>query len=128
MSHRAERLAAAIERAVREVLARGLADERIRGLVTVTGVRLSGDHKEATITVSVLPEQHESLTLHGLNSAAPHIRRQVGEKFDVREVPQLRFSLDRTLKKEAAVLRDIDRAAADLEARAKNAQPEESGG
>lgn len=115
----AAQLAAAIDRAVREVIARGLQDPRVAGLITVTGVTLSPDLREAEVGVSVLPPEREELTLHGLRSAAAHIRREVGELISTRTMPQLRFRLDHSARKQAALLRDLDRAKADLEARSK---------
>lgn len=116
-AHKLERLAASIERAVRQVLARGLADERIRGLITVTGVKVLGDLSEAVISVSVMPEEHQDLTLHGLNSAAAHVRHEVGELVDTRQLPKFRFRLDKTLKKQASVLAALEAAKDDLEKR-----------
>ena len=116
-AHKLERLAASIERAVREVLSRGLADDRIRGLITVTGVKVLGDLTEATINVSVLPEDKEELTLHGLNSAASHVRHEVGELIETRQLPKFRFRLDRSLKMQASVLAALEAAKDDLEKR-----------
>lgn len=111
-AHRLERLASAIQRGVQQVLARGLADERIRGLITVTDVKVLGDLTEAVVSISVLPAEHESLTLHGLNSASAHIRHELGELVETRQLPRLRFRLDKSLKKQAALLGAIDQAKA----------------
>jgi ribosome-binding factor A len=112
--HRISRLESAIERAVREVLARGLGDPRVRGLVTVTGVRVLPDLSEARVRVSILPAEGAEVAMHGIVSSAGHIRREVGRLIDTRVLPPLRFELDDSLKREAAVLRDIDRAKEDL--------------
>jgi len=116
-NRRTLQISSAIERAVREVLARGLSDPRVSGLITVTDVKLNDDLAEAVVGVSVLPEEKESLTLHGIQAATSHIRREVGKLVQSRQLPQLRFELDRTLKKQAGVLRVIDQASADLERR-----------
>ncbi|MDX2132635.1 MAG: 30S ribosome-binding factor RbfA [Planctomycetota bacterium] len=121
-----EQLTAAIDRAVREVLARGLQDPRVSGLITVTEVRLSPDLREADIGVTVLPLEKEPLTLHGLQSAAAHIRREVGDLVHTRQMPVLRFRADHTVRKQAALLRDLDRARADLEARERGSSGEEA--
>ncbi len=113
MNRRAQQLASTLDRAVRAVLARGLQDPRVRGLVTVTGVHVGEDLREAVVSVSILPQEYEELTVHGLEGAAAHIRHEVSELVEVRKVPTLRFRLDRSLKKEAAVLAAINRAAAE---------------
>ncbi|MBL0922050.1 MAG: 30S ribosome-binding factor RbfA [Phycisphaerales bacterium] len=116
MSRRTEQVRAALERAVQEALARKIADPRISGLITVTGVRLSGDETTATVRVSVLPVEKQDLTLHGLNHAAEHIRREVGGRIVIRRMPRLVFELDANLKKEAETLAAIARIAQEREA------------
>ncbi|MFA6044353.1 MAG: 30S ribosome-binding factor RbfA [Phycisphaerales bacterium] len=134
-THKLERLAASIERAVRQVLAKGLADDRIRGLITVTGVKVLGDLSEAVISISVMPEDKQDLTLHGLNSAAAHVRHEVGELVETRSLPKFRFKLDKSLKLQASVLAALEAARDDLEKRKAaglvtepEAEPEESDG
>lgn len=117
MSRRAEQLASAIDQAVRQILTRGLQDPRVSGLVTVTSVRVLDDLSEAVVGISVLPEDKEELTIHGLQSAAAHIRREVGKLVETRQIPPLRFRADRSAKKQAALLHDLDKARADLERR-----------
>lgn len=115
MTRRNEQFAAEITRAVQQVLARGLQDPRISGLITVTTVKVTEDLHDATVFVSVLPEKSQDLTLHGLQGAAAHIRRQVGEVINARRLPELHFHLDTSLKKEAAVIRALAQAAAERE-------------
>ncbi|MBL8764326.1 MAG: 30S ribosome-binding factor RbfA [Phycisphaerae bacterium] len=112
MSHRKEQLAATIDRSLRAILARGLQDPRVRGLITVTGVVLTPDLRSARVKVSILPEDAQRLTFQGLVHAAPHLKHQLGEALDLRRTPDLIFELDESLKRQAAVLRDLARAAA----------------
>ncbi len=109
MSRRHEQLAAALERAVRTALSRGLADPRIKGLITVVGVDLASDLKTATVRVSVLPEEAEATTLHGLEAAAAHVRHAIADDIPLQHTPHLRFRVDRSLKEHAAVLATINR-------------------
>ena len=117
MSHRIEQLTSAIERGVRAVFARGFSDPRISGLITVTSVRVLPALSQAIINVSVLPQEKEQLTLHGLSSAAKHIRHEVGEIVNTRTLPHFQFKLDSSLKKEAAILRELDKVRQDLATR-----------
>jgi ribosome-binding factor A len=107
MSHKPDQLAAEIQKAVQEVLARGLSDPRITGLITITKARVQADLKRAELFVSVLPVERQSLTMHGLHSAEKHIRRQISDMIRTRSIPELVFVLDGSLKKEAAVLEDL---------------------
>lgn len=103
-SHRIEQLQSTLRRALQQVLARGLNDPRARGMITVTGLTLSQDLREATVLVSVFPHEHESLTMHAVRHAARHIRRQAGELVAMEKVPELHFKLDVSLRKQAEVL------------------------
>lgn len=123
MTHRLEQLTAAIDRALREVFARGFSDPRISGLITITGVRVLPDLSQAIISISVLPQEKEELTLHGISSAAKHIRREVGEIVNTRTLPHFSFRLDSTIKKEAALLKELDRVRADLATRPPAPEP-----
>lgn len=109
MSHRLEQLASSIQRGLQDIIARGLNDPRIRGLITITKVRVLEDHSRAIIGVSILPEEKQNLVLKGLQAAAAHIRRELGEKVRTRELPRLDFELDLSLKKEAEVLKALSR-------------------
>lgn len=114
MSHRPKQVASSLQRAIQQVINRGLQDPRVRGLITVTEVRVSDDLRDATVMVSVTPEEHETLTLHGIRSAARHIRRAAGELVRMRTLPTLHFKLDRTGKEQAKIIAAINRAVSDL--------------
>jgi len=111
MSHRQEQLNAVLHRAVQSVIARGLNDPRISGLVSVTKVDVAPDKKTATVFVSVLPADRSTLVMHGLRSAALHVRSKVGDMVEMRRVPHFKFELDESLKKQAEVLAAIQRGA-----------------
>jgi ribosome-binding factor A len=116
---RTEKVAAAMRRALQEAIAR-VHDPRVRGLITVTGVDLSDDMREAVARISVLPESSQELTLHGLRSAAGMLRREVGDAVRIKRLPTLSFELDDSLKRQARVLSAIARVQPE-------ASPEEPG-
>lgn len=111
MSRRTEQLSSTLQRAIQQVLARGLADPRYGGLVTVTGLKITEDLKNADVLISVLPEEKQELTMHAIRHAAAHIRREAAELVAMRTLPTLNFRLDLSLKKQAEVLRAISKAA-----------------
>jgi ribosome-binding factor A len=117
---RHDQIASLLRESIQEVLARGLSDPRVRGLVSVVEVKLSTDLRQATVLVSVLPADREELTLHGLRHAAAHIRSQVARAVELRRVPELVFKTDARLKKEAGVLGAI----AQIERERRERQPE----
>jgi ribosome-binding factor A len=92
---RPARVAHEYQRELSEVLARGLKDPRIKGLVTVTGARMSPDLKEVTAFVSVLGEEAvREETLAGLRAASSWLQREVGRNLRLRHVPHLRIAYD----------------------------------
>ncbi|HZW08648.1 MAG TPA: 30S ribosome-binding factor RbfA [Phycisphaerales bacterium] len=117
MSRRTDKVAAALQRALQDLLVRGLQDPRIKGLVTVTKVRVTEDLTTAFVSVSVLPAEDEPLTLHGLRAAAAFIRRELGEVVPMRKLPALDFQLDRSIKREAEVLAALERVRREREER-----------
>jgi len=110
MGVQADKISAQIHRSVQGVLSRGLNDPRVKGLVTVTRVDLSGDLLNATVLVAVHPESHADITMHGLRSAAAHIRHSIADALETRRTPHLSFKLDQGFRQEArvhAALREI---------------------
>ncbi|MBX3386649.1 MAG: 30S ribosome-binding factor RbfA [Phycisphaeraceae bacterium] len=128
MNQRVERVASTLREALQAVIARGLADPRARGLITVTEVRVTDDLKKADVFVSVLPDEHQELTLHSLRHAARHIRRQAGELMALRELPELVFKTDRGIKQQAAVIEALAKVRAErqqtAESEASDDQPD----
>ncbi len=125
MTRRVEQVSKTLQRAIQEQLERGLSDPRIRGVITVTQVKVSPDLRVAKALVSITPEKHESLTMHGLRSAARHIRRRVGDHVAMARVPELNFELDRSLKTQRQVLEAIAQAKAELDAEPGEQPPDE---
>lgn len=107
MSRRTEQLASSIHRGVQSILDRGLQDPRVRGLITVTEVRVTDDLSEAIVTVSVLPEERQELTMHGLRAASNHVRHELSDLLELRRTPRVTFKLSKALKKQAGVLRAL---------------------
>lgn len=104
MTVHSEQAASVIRRAVQTILARGLNDPRVRGLVSVTEVKLSEDGSQARVFVSILPAEHSELTMHGLHHAAKYIRGQLGKEVRLRRLPRIEFRLDKSIKKQSEVM------------------------
>ena len=110
MSRRTDQVGSTLKQAVQTVLSRGLSDPRVRGLITVTRVDVEPDLSAARVWVSVFPRERQELTLHGLQSASRHIRREVGERFASKRMPELIFEADLAAQKQADVLHAIAKA------------------
>lgn len=96
--HRTERINADAERVIAEIL-RSLKDPRIPELTSVVAVRVTRDLKFAKVFVSVLGSEEQKVdAFAALSSAAGHIRRQLAEKLDLRNTPQLIFERDDSIE------------------------------
>lgn len=113
MSHRIKQIESLLKRTISEVLTRNLSDPRVAGMVSVTKVELTSDLRNANVYVSVIPPQYQHRTMSGLQHAAGHIFSLVQKKVALRTVPQLKFQLDESLKKQGllweAIKRGMDR-------------------
>lgn len=107
MSRRTDQIASLIRRAVQSRLSRGLNDPRVRGLISVTQVTVAADLSEAIILVSVMPAKHAQLTLRGLQSAAAHLRGELGRTARLRHQPRLTFKLDDSMRHAAEAMAAI---------------------
>lgn len=105
MSHRHAQLESTLKRAVQQVMARGLQDPRTNGaMITVTGLTISPDLKNATVLVSVFPEEKRKLAMHAVRHAGAHIRHEASELVAMKSIPQMVFELDTGLGKQLEVL------------------------
>ena len=93
MSGRVRKIESQIREIVGEEVAT-LSDPRIRGLVTVTGVRVSPDLANATVFYSVLSRETAVEAQQGLQSAAGRIQASVGAQTRLKRTPRLRFEPD----------------------------------
>jgi ribosome-binding factor A len=95
--HRPERVAEMVQHLLGELFARGMRDPRI-GLVTITGVKMSPDLREARVywTVHGDPDQRKH-TAKGLENARGFLRREIGIELKLRVTPDLHFTYDEAI-------------------------------
>lgn len=93
VNQRSAQVATMVRRSLQEMLSRGINDPRVRGLVSIVDVKVTEDLADATVTISVLPELSEPLTLQGLRHAAGHMQAKLAGTAQFRRVPRLRFVL-----------------------------------
>ncbi len=121
MPHRSEQLESVLQRTIGQVLVTGMSDPRIKGLISVTGVKVSSNRREAIVSVSVLPAEYQNLTVKALSHAAPHIQSQVAKLIEIRQMPRFHFSVDESLKKQAGILGAISQALSATESESPDA-------
>jgi len=102
-SHRPERLAEEIRKIVGDMLISGrLKDPRFRGLVSVSGVQVSGDGSYATLYITAMSydpdlsygEEEKKELIKAFEKSAGFIRSEIGKKLRIRYAPELIFRID----------------------------------
>lgn len=86
-----------IESQLKEILGEevgALSDPRIKGLVTVSAVRVSPDLSHATVYYSLLAGEDAGDAHEGLQSAAGRLQGAVGAQTRLKRTPRLRFEPD----------------------------------
>lgn len=100
---RADRVNALLQRELATLISEELRDPRI-SFPTVTSVETTKDLKTARVFVSVLGgDDAVASTMRALNEARPYIRHEVGERTDLRFVPEIEFVSDRSAARAARI-------------------------
>jgi ribosome-binding factor A len=104
-SRRTQKAAEAIREVVSMAILTDLKDPRVRD-VTVTGVEVSPDMRQAKIHVSVMGDDtRQQLSLRGLQNAAGFLQSKVAKRIDTRYTPRLTFMLDLGVKRSLEISR-----------------------
>ncbi len=105
-----------VNESVRGVVAEAvgeLKDPRI-GLITVTGVTVTPDLREATVFVSVLGnERRRRASLAGLESAHGVLQSRLARQLRMKRTPTLTFEYDPTVERGVRMTQLIDELAPD---------------
>lgn len=109
---RRARIADQIQRELAEAIRLELRDPRV-GLITLTGVELSGDQSHAKVFFTVLgAESAVREAAEGLQRAAGFLRSQLAHRLTTRKVPELHFEFDESVERGVRLSRLIDEAVA----------------
>ncbi|MFL5290205.1 MAG: 30S ribosome-binding factor RbfA [Myxococcales bacterium] len=128
--NRPERVAHLLQQRLAELFARGLKDPRL-GLVTITGVKISPDLREARAYWTVHgDEQIRKETAKGLSAARGYLRHEL-TTLGLRVLPDLHFTYDEAIDRGDRIeqllreVRDADERR--LESRPSQGPEEEQG-
>lgn len=103
-----------------------LKDPRINPLMTsIVACEVAPDLKTAKVYVSVLgDEQAQADTVKGLKSAAPFLRSKLAKTLNLRNTPQLFFTVDQSIEYGVRMSKLIDDAIAELPDRSDEEETE----
>ena len=105
MNRRLLRINDRIQRELSDLLIRQVKDPRLASMITITAVETSTDLRFARVFISVLGTDEEKKTvLSGLRSATRFLRRELGERIDIRRIPDLTWVHDDSIERGARIL------------------------
>jgi ribosome-binding factor A len=105
MSQRTDRLDSQIQQELMDLLQREMKDPRL-GFATITRVETARDLGHARVWVSVYgSDEDQARSIDALRDATPWLRRRLGERLQIRHVPQLSMRRDESIESGDRVLR-----------------------
>jgi ribosome-binding factor A len=103
MLYRDKRVAEALRSEIAKIITTELADPNL-GFVTVVGVRLARDLKQATVYVSVIGDDpKKKLTVDHLQRAKGYIKSRLADRIVLRYMPDIHFKFDELLAQEERI-------------------------
>lgn len=103
-SRRPDRVAEAIREETATFLREGAKDPRLVALVTVTGVDVTRDLRQAKVFVSMLgTETERASTMDALASISSHLRSRIARALRLRVAPEISFKLDESVARAARI-------------------------
>ena len=109
MSRRLDRLGNLLQQEISRIIANQVRDPRLKPLLTVTRVDVSPGLEHAAVLVSIVGDPQQAReALHGMESAGGFIRRELGQRLRLRQLPKLRFILDTSLEEGQRMLSVLD--------------------
>lgn len=95
MSRRTDRINTLLQEEISRIVQKELRDPRLSQVLTISRVEVSADLQQARVSVSTLGgETEEQEALAGLKSAAGFLRKELGQRLQLRHTPELHFEPD----------------------------------
>ncbi len=108
---RRQRTAEEIRLILSDLLLREISDPRLQD-ITVTRVDIDRELQYADVYLNALgDDSRQDEVMQALDKAGGYMRRELGQRMDMRKVPELRFRWDPTL----AYAEEVDRILGELE-------------
>ena len=116
---RSRRIAEQVQRELADIIRLELKDPRV-GLITITDVEVTPDHKLAKVFFTLLGDEARiAEATRGLSNAAGFLRSELARRFEMRSVPSLMFVHDASVERGARLSQLIDAAVAEDAGRGK---------
>ncbi|GAB6170126.1 30S ribosome-binding factor RbfA [Clostridium carnis] len=95
-NYRGGRINEEVRKEVSVIIRDEIKDPRMTAMVSVTAVKVTKDLRYAKVFVSIFSKNDEEKnnTFAALKSASGYIRREIGQRINLRNTPQIIFELD----------------------------------
>jgi len=104
MNTRGEKIKKALIKELSQIIQQGLNDPRIEGIITVTDVDLSPDYRYAKVYISIFGEdEHKKQVMEAIEDSNSLIRREISRRIRLKHTPELNFTLDESIEKNAKI-------------------------
>ena len=105
--NRIRRVAQRVRTELSALLARSARDPGLLG-VTVTDVRMTADLQLARVYYTLLDGSDRRSAARGLRRAQAYLRREIGQRLQLRQVPEIRFLYDDSAARQDRIARIFD--------------------
>ena len=105
--NRIRRVAQRVRTELSTLLARSVRDPGLLG-VTVTDVRMTADLQLARVYYTLLDGSDRRGAARGLRRAQAWLRREIGQRLQLRQVPEIRFLYDDSAERQDRIARIFD--------------------
>ena len=131
MARRSQRVGELIQRELGSMIERGALKDPAIGFLTITGVDVTDDLKQARIYYSVYGDAGSQAGTHAaLARARGFVRREIGQRLRLKSAPEIEFRVDPSIERGARIdqiLREVLPPAAPPAAPGAAAEPDDPG-
>jgi len=107
--YRINRISEEIRKEISDIIRHDVKDPRISEMASIVKVEVTGDLRYAKVYISVLGnEEDRKNTMEGLKKASGFIRRELGNRLDIRYIPELQFVSDHSIEYSVEISRRIN--------------------
>ena len=95
---RHERLEQDVKIALSDIIMNEVKEPSVTGLISVTDVKITPDQKYAKVYVSIFGKQNKNKVVDALKKATGFIKRELGRRVRMRNMPDITFELDNSIE------------------------------
>lgn len=97
---RIKRIEKELQKEISTIVAKEIKDPRLNTLVSVTAIELTNDLEQAKVFISSLStDQEREEIIEGLKNATGFIKRELGIRLKLRNIPELIFKYDESIER-----------------------------